>query len=129
MPTRALWHPLDKPAAGFVLKRIRDLDLVETIRSVGRGGDGFDDPRSETEVDDAVLARLSPRETAILEQIADGKTNREIAESLFLAEKTVKNYVSNLLAKMGISHRAAAAAYFARSRSRASSAHPPTSWP
>jgi two-component system, NarL family, response regulator DevR len=99
-------------ADGFVLKRTRDFQLVERIKQVADGQSAFEDAPVETE--DPILSRLTQREMSILELIAEGKTNREIAESLFLAEKTVKNYVSNLLSKMGISHRSAAAAYVAR---------------
>lgn len=102
-------------ADGFVLKRTRDFQLVERIKQVAEGHTAFEDEPQETS--DPVLDRLTPREMSILELIADGKTNREIAESLFLAEKTVKNYVSNLLTKMGIRHRSAAAAYVARLQS------------
>lgn len=99
-------------ADGFVLKRTRDFQLVERIKQVADGETAFED--EPTKSVDPVLERLTPREMSILELIAEGKTNREIAESLFLAEKTVKNYVSNLLTKMGIRHRSAAAAYVAR---------------
>lgn len=102
-------------ADGFVLKRTRDFQLVERIKQVADGETAFEDEPRETV--DPVLERLTPREMSILELIAEGKTNREIAESLFLAEKTVKNYVSNLLTKMGIRHRSAAAAYVARLQS------------
>jgi two-component system, NarL family, response regulator DevR len=102
-------------ADGFVLKRTRDFQLVERIKQVAEGETAFEDEPRETV--DPVLERLTPREMSILELIAEGKTNREIAESLFLAEKTVKNYVSNLLTKMGIRHRSAAAAYVARLQS------------
>jgi DNA-binding NarL/FixJ family response regulator len=102
----------DAGADGFVLKRTRDFQLVERIKQVADGHTAFED--APTEPADPVLDRLTPREMSILELIAEGKTNREIAETLFLAEKTVKNYVSNLLTKMGIRHRSAAAAYVAR---------------
>jgi two-component system, NarL family, response regulator DevR len=102
-------------ADGFVLKRTRDFQLVERIKQVADGETAFEDEPKEPV--DPVLERLTPREMSILELIAEGKTNREIADSLFLAEKTVKNYVSNLLTKMGIRHRSAAAAYVARLQS------------
>jgi DNA-binding NarL/FixJ family response regulator len=63
---------------------------------------------------DEKLSRLSPQEERILQQIADGKTNREIGEDLSLAEKTVKNYVSSILSKLEVARRAEAAAYLAR---------------
>ncbi len=65
-------------------------------------------------VEDERLARLTAQERNILELIADGKTNRQIADELYLAEKTVKNYVSNLLSKMGFARRTEAAVYAAR---------------
>ena len=83
-------------------------------------------PRAATKEDRAyrlLESLLTPREITVLEQIAQGKTNREIAESLYLAEKTVKNYVSTVILKMGMGNRAGAAAYFVRSR--AASKHPP----
>ena len=63
---------------------------------------------------DSLTAALTPQESAILGHLADGLTNREIAERMYLAEKTVKNYVSNLLAKLGMHHRTQAAVYAAR---------------
>ncbi|MEX1249215.1 MAG: response regulator transcription factor, partial [Acidimicrobiia bacterium] len=71
-------------ASGFVLKRIRDPELVDSIRRVGRGGEAFGDGPSSLITDDSVLSQLTEREFMILEQIAEGKTNREIAESLYL---------------------------------------------
>jgi DNA-binding NarL/FixJ family response regulator len=64
--------------------------------------------------EDPLLSRLTNQERTIVQHIAEGLTNRQIAEEMFLAEKTVKNYVSNLLAKMGMSRRSEAAAYVAR---------------
>ena len=118
-------------AAGFLLKRIHNLDLVGAIRRVASGGTAFDgapDSRENVVPNDPLLARLTSRERSILEQIAGGRTNREIADELFLAEKTVKNYVSNLLAKMGTRHRAGAAAFFARVESRADRKYVPSDW-
>jgi two-component system, NarL family, response regulator DevR len=68
--------------------------------------------------EDPRLARLSGQERRILELLADGKTNRQIAAEIFLSEKTVKNYVSNLLTKMGMSRRTEAAVYAARQAER-----------
>jgi two-component system response regulator DevR len=109
-------------AAGYVLKRIKGRELVDSIRRVGNGESLLDPDMTERlfkrlrgdEPDDPVLARLSPQERSILEHIAEGKTNRQIAEDMFLAEKTVKNYVSNLLAKLGMARRTEAAALAAR---------------
>lgn len=116
---------------GFVLKRVHEFDLVNDIRRVANGETVFRDaPVSQTgyRFHDPLLARLTERERIILQQIAAGKTNREIAEDLFLAEKTVKNYVSNLLTKMGIGHRAGAAAHLARIEGESLHRYPPSEW-
>lgn len=76
---------------------------------------------------DPLLSKLTNQERTIVQHIAERKTNREIAEEIFLAEKTVKNYVSNLLAKMGMSRRSEAAAYVARLDAE-THANPPESW-
>ena len=122
----------DAGASGFVLKRVRDGDLIRQIREVAAGGDAF--PPNITRgplvgEGDPTLQRLTSRERRILELIAEGKTNKEIADELYLAEKTVKNYVSNLLMKMGIKHRAGAAAYLARIEAEAELHYPPSTWP
>ena len=108
-------------AAGYVLKQVRGTDLVDAVRRVGRG-ESILDPSSTDRVlqrlrqppEPDELAGLTKQERRILDLIAEGMTNRQIGEQLFLAEKTVKNYVSNLLAKLGMSRRAEAAAYAAR---------------
>ena len=106
-------------AAGYVLKDIRGQGLLESIRRVA-GGETLVDPavtkrvveRATTGPDAA--ADLSLRERQVLDQIAAGLTNRQIAEHLGLAEKTVKNYVSGLLAKLGMERRTQAAIYATR---------------
>ncbi len=108
-------------AAGYVLKQVRGTDLVDAVRRVGRG-ESILDPFSTDRVLERLrqppepdeLAGLTNQERRVLDLIAEGMTNRQIGEQLFLAEKTVKNYVSNLLAKLGMSRRAEAAAYAAR---------------
>jgi len=124
-------------ASGYVLKQIHGSDLVESIRKVGRGETLLDDEvtgrvarrlRGE-EADDPLLATLSPQERRILGHISEGKTNRQIAEDMFLAEKTVKNYVSNMLTKMGMSRRSEAAAYAARLEAQRELQYPPEEWP
>lgn len=121
-------------AAGYVLKRIKGSDLVDDIRRVG-AGESLLDPEMTAALfgrlrdgpkDDPLLSRLSPQEREIVHRIAEGKTNKEIAEEMFLAEKTVKNYVSNLLAKLGMSRRSEAAAYVARIEAEAKP--PPEDW-
>jgi len=99
-------------AAGYVLKNIRGNDLVTAIRTVAAGGSMLD-PRAVELVRQRlrapsspdVLAQLSEQERRILSLIGEGMTNRQIAAELFLAEKTVKNYVSNVLAKLGLQRR------------------------
>ena len=107
-------------AAGYVLKQVRGTDLVDAVRRVGRG-ETILDPFSTDRVLERLrqppqpdeLSVLTNQERRVLDLIAEGMTNRQIGEQLFLAEKTVKNYVSNLLAKLGMSRRAEAAAYAA----------------
>jgi len=117
----AVYAAIMAGAAGFVLKQVRGNDLVEGIRRVANG-ESLLDPQVTTRVlerlrsrgDDDELAGLTDQERKILMLIADGLTNRQIGEELFLAEKTVKNYVSNLLSKLGMHRRTEAAAYAAR---------------
>lgn len=123
-------------ASGYVLKRIDSADLVDAVRRVGNGESLLDPNLTERlfarirgdEPDDPLLARLSPQERKILDLIAEGKTNRQIAEGLFLAEKTVKNYVSNLLSKLEMSRRSEAAAYAARLQADRAKKYPPEEW-
>ena len=114
-------------ASGYVLKQIHGSDLVGSIRRVARG-ESLLDPRLVaqarerlgTSATDERIARLSPQERRILDLIAQGKTNRDIAAELYLAEKTVKNYVSNVLTKLGMRHRTEAAVFAVRSERAAS---------
>ncbi len=106
-------------AAGYVLKDVRSNDLVTAIMTVGEGRALFSDDvleRAKLRVQRRVqeqnrLEALSPQELRILQLLTEGLTNREIADEMFLAEKTVKNYVSNLLAKLGFQRRTEAALY------------------
>ncbi len=117
-------------AAGYVLKRAAATELVAAIRAVQRG-DAYLDPALTRTLDDlrdgdtGRLADLTERELQVLKLVAEGLTNRQIAEQMFLAEKTVKNYVSNMLAKLGMHHRTQAAVYAARLAERR--ARPPGS--
>ncbi len=114
-------------AAGYVLKQVRGSDLIAGIRRVA-AGESLLDPTITTRLLDRLrhqgqdddLATLSEQERKILDLIAEGLTNRQIGERMFLAEKTVKNYVSNLLSKMGMSRRTEAAVYAARLAERRS---------
>ena len=127
----ALFAAIMAGASGYVLKQVRGNDLVDSIRRVARGESLLDPSltgrvlerlRAEPERDE--LAQLTEQERRILDLIADGYTNRQIAQTIFLAEKTVKNYVSNLLAKLGMSRRTEAAAYAARLAERHRHDHP-----
>ena len=108
----ALFDAIMAGAAGYVLKQIRGSDLVGAVRTVAHGGSLLD-PKAAGAVMARMrapkapdpLAGLSEQERRILELIGEGLTNREIGQRLFLAEKTVKNYVSNLLAKLGFHRR------------------------
>jgi len=133
----ALFASIMAGASGYVLKQIKGSDLLESVRKVGRGeslldpemtGRVFRRIRGE-EPDDPLLAKLSAQERKILGHIAEGLTNRQIAEEMFLAEKTVKNYVSNVLAKLEMSRRSEAAAYAARIEAAKEHRYPPEQWP
>lgn len=120
----ALFASIMAGASGYVLKQVRGNDLVRSIKTVAEGGSLLDPSMTETVLErlrkgknllkDEKLAKLSPQEERILGLVADGKTNREIGETMRLAEKTVKNYVSAILTKLEVSRRAEAAAYLAR---------------
>jgi len=127
----ALFQAIMSGASGYILKQIKGADIVEAVRFVAKG-QSLLDPSVTARVlarlrkgseDDELLARLSPQERNILRLIADGLTNRQIAERVHLAEKTVKNYVSNMLAKLGMERRTQAAVYAARLAGR--QAEPP----
>lgn len=113
-------------ASGYLLKQIRGTDIVDAVRRVA-GGESLLDPALVQRVterlrhppaEDERLARLTGQERRILALIADGLTNRQIGTELHLAEKTVKNYVSNLLAKLGMERRTQAATFAARLNER-----------
>lgn len=118
-------------ARGYVLKDVRGADIVDSVRRVA-GGESLLDPAAEQRArerlrrgseEDARLRDLTPQEHRILALLAEGRTNRQIAEEMYLAEKTVKNYVSNLLSKMGMSRRTEAAVYAARLSERSKPSH------
>ena len=118
----ALFDAIMAGAAGYVLKQVRGVELVDGIRRVA-AGQSLLDPSLTNRVlerlrqapeEDERFADLTEQERKILGLLAEGMTNRQIAGELFLAEKTVKNYVSNLLAKMGMQRRTEAAVYAAR---------------
>ncbi len=115
----ALFEAIMAGASGYVLKQVRGTELISAVKRVA-AGESLLDPaitgrvlqrlREPTPVDDR-LSSLTPQERRILHLIADGMTNRQIAGEMFLAEKTIKNYVSNLLAKLGMQRRTEAAVF------------------
>jgi len=118
----ALFHAIMAGAAGYVLKQIRSSDLVDAVRRVA-AGQSLLDPAVTARVleriregprQDELIARLSPQEHQVLELLAEGLTNRQIAGRLYLAEKTIKNYVTSVLSKLGMARRTEAAVYAAR---------------
>jgi DNA-binding NarL/FixJ family response regulator len=111
-------------ASGYLLKQIRGRDLVSALEAVGRG-ESLLDPAVTEKVLDRVrraasgdetdeLSQLTAQERRILLLVAEGKTNKEIAAEVFLSDKTVKNYVSSILAKLDLQRRAQAAAFVAK---------------
>jgi DNA-binding NarL/FixJ family response regulator len=129
----ALFDAIMAGAAGYVLKQIRGTDLVGAVRALA-AGESMLDPEAASRVmkrmrDQAVhsdpLNGLTTQERRILELIGEGLTNRQIGERMFLAEKTVKNYVSALFAKLGMQRRTQAAAYAARVFDDQEKAHRP----
>jgi DNA-binding NarL/FixJ family response regulator len=109
-------------AAGYLLKQVRGSDLVDAVRRVGAGQSLLDPAVTATvlrrlregSADDERLRGLTEQERRVLALLAEGRSNRQIADELFLAEKTVKNYVSNVLAKLGMARRTEAAVWAAR---------------
>jgi two-component system response regulator DevR len=113
-------------ASGYLLKQVRARDLVAALETVARGESLLDPAvtgrvldrvrRIATSTEPDELAQLTPQEQKILLLVAEGKTNKEIASEVFLSDKTVKNYVSSILAKLNLERRAQAAAYMAKVR-------------
>jgi len=127
----ALFDAIMAGASGYALKQIKTTDLVNTVTRIANG-ESLLDPALTAKVlerlrgnheEDERLRNLTGQERRILALLADGLTNRQIADEMFLAEKTVKNYVSNLLAKMGMSRRTEAAVYAARRADRTTRGH------
>jgi two-component system, NarL family, response regulator DevR len=124
--SEALFDAIDAGASGYVLKRVGSTELVDAVRSVARG-ESLLDPAVTRRVLDRVrnasrleeagaFADLTEQERRVLAHIADGASNREIAARMGLAEKTVRNYVSNILAKLALESRSQAATYAIRHR-------------
>ena len=115
----ALFSAIMAGAAGYVLKQIRGTDLVDAVRRVAAGQSLLDPAVTQQVLDrlrqgppqDVALAPLTDQERRVLELIGEGLTNRQIGERMFLAEKTIKNYVSALLSKLGMERRTQAAVF------------------
>lgn len=128
----ALFDAIMAGASGYVLKEVRGSDLLSSIRKVA-AGHSLLDPVTTARVLARVRAaraarpddQLTPQEDRILELLGQGLTNRQIAESMYLSEKTVKNYVSNLLSKLGMSRRTEAAIYSVRRATKRSTTSRP----
>ena len=118
----ALMAAIMAGAAGYVLKRVKSDELVNSVRRVGAGEslldpdlvEGLFERLRHGPKEDPLLSKLTDQQREIVGRIAEGLTNRQIAAQMFLSEKTVKNYVSDLLSRMGMSRRSEAAAYVAR---------------
>ena len=120
----ALFHAIMAGAAGYVLKQIRGNELIDAILHVSKG-QSLLDPQVTARVlerlrggneEDEALSALTEQERKVLMHIADGLTNRQIGQEMFLAEKTVKNYVSSILAKLGMERRTQAAVFASKLR-------------
>ena len=124
--SEALFDAIDAGASGYVLKRVGSSELVDAVRSVAGGGSLLDPAvtrrvldrvRNASRLEEAgAFSELTEQERRVLAHIADGASNREIAARMGLAEKTVRNYVSNVLAKLALESRSQAATYAIRNR-------------
>jgi two-component system, NarL family, response regulator DevR len=124
-----LFEAIAAGASGYVLKQIGGDDLVRAIEAVGRG-DSLLDPtltqrvfarvrEAQRKDEQSAFSQLTEQEMRVLGLVAEGKTNREIAQQLFLGEGTVRNYVSSILSKLALTNRAEAAAYAVQHNIRA----------
>jgi two-component system response regulator DevR len=122
----ALFASIIAGASGYLLKQTRGQAVVDAVRTVAAGRSLLDPDVTgkvlervrQSRAEDPAIASLTDQERKVLEGLAEGHTNREIGEKLFLSEKTVKNYVSRILDKLGLSRRAEAAAYVAKHQHR-----------
>ena len=122
----ALFGAIMAGAAGYMLKQVSGRSLVDAVRTVAVGGSLLDATLTSSVMNklrgadvaapDPRYEQLSPQERRVLDLVAEGLTNRQIAERLFLAEKTVKNYVSSVLHKLGVERRTSAAVYVSQRR-------------
>lgn len=126
---RAVMAAIVAGASGFLLKEVQTAELLEAMRIVGRGGKILDPASSAAVIEqirrgnviseeDRLAQQLNERELRILDLIADGLTNREIGEQLYLSEKTVKHHVSDILGKLGLTRRVEAAGFAIRRAAR-----------
>jgi two-component system, NarL family, response regulator DevR len=124
--SEALFDAIDAGASGYVLKRVGSSELVDAVRTVAAGGSLLDPAvtsrvldriRNASRVEEAgAFADLTDQERRVLAHLAEGWSNRQIADRMGLAEKTVRNYVSSILAKLALESRAQAATYAIRNR-------------
>ncbi len=122
----SLFDAIDAGASGYVLKRVGSSELVDAVRTVAGGGSLLDPAvtrsvldrlRNASRLEEAgAFADLTDQERRVLAHLADGASNREVAERMGLAEKTARNYVSSILAKLTLESRAQAAGYAIRNR-------------
>ncbi len=132
----ALLEACDAGASGYVLKRVDAGGLIEAVRSVAHGNHAFGDAldtalasrvRSGNH-DETKLDSLSLQERRVLDLLAGGRTNKQIAQEMFLSDKTVKNYVSHILAKLGMKSRTEAAAYAVSVEAERKMRYPAEDW-
>lgn len=122
----ALFASIIAGASGYLLKQTRGQAVIDAVTTVAAGGSLLDpdvtgkvlERLRASRDEDPAMASLTEQEHKVLAGLAEGKTNREIGETMFLSEKTVKNYVSRILDKLGLSRRAEAAAYMAKHQPR-----------
>jgi DNA-binding NarL/FixJ family response regulator len=122
----ALFASIIAGASGYLLKQTRGQAVVDAVTAVAAGRSLLDpdvtgkvlERLRETRAEDPALASLTEQERKVMAGLVEGKTNREIGEAMFLSEKTVKNYVSRILDKLGLSRRGEAAAYVAKHKPR-----------
>jgi DNA-binding NarL/FixJ family response regulator len=127
----ALFDAIMAGASGYLLKQVVGTDLLGAVRTVAAGGSLLDPKLTATVMNklrspapNDPLARLTAQERRILDLIGDGLTNRQIAEHLYLAEKTVKNYISGLFAKLGVERRVQAAVLVSELRNESGTHRP-----
>jgi len=132
----ALIEAFDAGASGYILKRVDSAGLVETVRKVGQGQKDFGDAldaalasriRSSGQAP-GKLDRLSLQERKVLDLLAQGRSNKQIAERMFLSDKTIKNYVSHILSKLEMTSRTEAATYATTIEAERRAKYAPEDW-